>query len=158
MRSAMLGARPHGPEVSCAVWEDGVSHVLISSVKAVFVDTDRVPARDSRVGDLVQNEPEARMVYQVSHPSSPTRNTQLTTARASHDCLGAERTGHGSHHAVSPADQAVSGHVHRHAQGRDPHGGQESGEGQGVHLDLARAVQRERTGEYSTECFMPERS
>jgi DNA replication ATP-dependent helicase Dna2 len=32
----------------------------------VFVDTDDVPARDSRVGDLVQNEVEARLVYQVA--------------------------------------------------------------------------------------------
>ena len=35
-------------------------------VKAVFVDTDQVPACDSRVGDLVQNEIEAKLVYQVS--------------------------------------------------------------------------------------------
>ena len=31
----------------------------------MFVDTDLVPARDSRVGDLVQNEVEANLVYQV---------------------------------------------------------------------------------------------
>jgi DNA replication ATP-dependent helicase Dna2 len=30
----------------------------------VFVDTDSVPAKDSRVGDLVQNEVEANLVYQ----------------------------------------------------------------------------------------------
>ncbi len=34
--------------------------------KAVFVDTDLVPARDSRVGDLVQNEVEAMLVAQVT--------------------------------------------------------------------------------------------
>lgn len=34
--------------------------------KAVFVDTDEVPAKDSKVGDLVQNEIEAQLVYQLS--------------------------------------------------------------------------------------------
>ncbi|KAI0718426.1 Dna2-domain-containing protein [Cerioporus squamosus] len=34
--------------------------------KAVFVDTDNVPARDSRVGDLVENQTEARLVYQIT--------------------------------------------------------------------------------------------
>ncbi|SRR6266576_4612550 len=35
------------------------------STKAVFVDTDLVPARDSRAGDLVQNKVEAELVYQT---------------------------------------------------------------------------------------------
>lgn len=35
------------------------------SCKAVFVDTDAVPARDSRVGDLTQNVPEAVLVQQL---------------------------------------------------------------------------------------------
>ncbi len=39
---------------------------LYFSCKAVFVDTDLVPARDSKVGDLVQNETEATLVYQVA--------------------------------------------------------------------------------------------
>jgi DNA replication ATP-dependent helicase Dna2 len=30
----------------------------------VFVDTDSVPGKDSRIGDLVQNEVEANLVYQ----------------------------------------------------------------------------------------------
>ena len=30
------------------------------------MDTDRVPAHDSRIGDLVQNEVEATLVYQVT--------------------------------------------------------------------------------------------
>jgi DNA replication ATP-dependent helicase Dna2 len=34
-------------------------------VKAVFVDTDLLPAFDSKVGDLVQNPTEAKVVYQV---------------------------------------------------------------------------------------------
>lgn len=32
----------------------------------MFVDTDQVPARDSRVGDLVENKVEAQLVYQVT--------------------------------------------------------------------------------------------
>jgi len=36
-----------------------------SSCKAVFVDTDLVPGKESHVGDLVQNEVEARLVYHV---------------------------------------------------------------------------------------------
>lgn len=36
------------------------------STKAVFVDTDQVPALDSRVGDLVQNETEAGLVQQLA--------------------------------------------------------------------------------------------
>lgn len=35
-------------------------------IKAVFVDTDLVPAQDSKAGDLVQNPTEARLVCQVS--------------------------------------------------------------------------------------------
>ena len=37
-----------------------------NSCKAVFVDSDLVPARDSRVGDLVQNEVEATLLVQVT--------------------------------------------------------------------------------------------
>ena len=36
------------------------------SCKAVFVDTDAVPAFDSPVGDLVENRVEAQLVYQVT--------------------------------------------------------------------------------------------
>lgn len=39
---------------------------VISSAKAVFVDTDQVPGYDTRVGDLVQNEVEAELVYQLT--------------------------------------------------------------------------------------------
>ena len=35
-------------------------------MKAVFVDTDQVPALDSRVGDLVQNETEGELVHQLA--------------------------------------------------------------------------------------------
>ncbi|EPQ56684.1 hypothetical protein GLOTRDRAFT_75510 [Gloeophyllum trabeum ATCC 11539] len=40
--------------------------LMAESCKAVFVDTDGVPACDSRVGDLVQNEVEARLVQQMA--------------------------------------------------------------------------------------------
>lgn len=33
--------------------------------KAVFLDTDAVPGRDSKVGDLVQNEVEGALVHQI---------------------------------------------------------------------------------------------
>lgn len=39
---------------------------MIRRCKAVFVDTDMVPAEDSRIGDLVQNATEARLVFQVA--------------------------------------------------------------------------------------------
>ena len=32
----------------------------------MLVDTDNVPARDSRVGDLVENQLEAQLVYQIT--------------------------------------------------------------------------------------------
>lgn len=38
----------------------------VPSCNAVFVDTDNVPAHDSRVGDLVENQIEARLVHQVT--------------------------------------------------------------------------------------------
>ncbi|KAI1798471.1 Dna2-domain-containing protein [Ganoderma leucocontextum] len=40
--------------------------LMSESCKAVFVDTDNVPAYDSRVGDLVENQIEARLVHQVT--------------------------------------------------------------------------------------------
>ncbi|KAI6043523.1 Dna2-domain-containing protein [Pisolithus marmoratus] len=43
-----------------------LEHLLDEKCKAVFVDTDRVPAFDSRVGDLVQNEMEGKLVYQIT--------------------------------------------------------------------------------------------
>ena len=35
-------------------------------VKVVFVDTDKVPGHEARVGELVQNEVEAELVYQFT--------------------------------------------------------------------------------------------
>ncbi|KAH9896571.1 Dna2-domain-containing protein [Cubamyces lactineus] len=43
-----------------------LKQLMSESCKAVFVDTDQVPARDSRVGDLVENEVEAELVYQIT--------------------------------------------------------------------------------------------
>jgi len=47
-------------------------------VKAVFVDTDQVPALDSKTGDLVQNVPEAKLVYQVCRLLSRYQNSLVT--------------------------------------------------------------------------------
>lgn len=44
-----------------------IQDLMRESVKAVFVNTDAVPARDKRVGDLVQNEVEANLVSQFAH-------------------------------------------------------------------------------------------
>ncbi|KAF7346336.1 DNA replication helicase [Mycena sanguinolenta] len=43
-----------------------IDRIMAQSCRAVFVDTDAVPARDSRIGDLVQNEVEAKLVYEVT--------------------------------------------------------------------------------------------
>lgn len=40
--------------------------LIISSCSVVFVDTDLVPAKESRVGDLVENQIEARLIYQTA--------------------------------------------------------------------------------------------
>ncbi|KAJ7134639.1 Dna2-domain-containing protein [Mycena epipterygia] len=62
-RKFLNGLHAGKPCHSTGCWLD----VLMSeSCKAVFVDTDAVPAQDSRVGDLVQNEIEAKLVYQVT--------------------------------------------------------------------------------------------
>ncbi|WVQ99969.1 hypothetical protein IAU59_007112 [Kwoniella sp. CBS 9459] len=43
-----------------------IQHLLDETSKCVFVDTDGLPARDSRVGDLVQNETEAKLVQKLA--------------------------------------------------------------------------------------------
>ncbi|WWC63257.1 uncharacterized protein I303_105857 [Kwoniella dejecticola CBS 10117] len=52
---------PSPPSERC--W---VQQLLDESAKCVFVDTDGLPAPDSRLGDLVQNEIEAKLVQQLS--------------------------------------------------------------------------------------------
>ncbi|KAF8123075.1 DNA replication factor Dna2-domain-containing protein [Mycena galopus ATCC 62051] len=52
--------------VSCHSDGCWIDRLMAESCRAVFVDTDAVPAQDSRVGDLVQNEVEANLVYQVT--------------------------------------------------------------------------------------------
>ncbi|KAI0317541.1 AAA domain-containing protein [Amylostereum chailletii] len=42
-----------------------LERIMDESCKVVFVDTDKVPAHDSRVGDLVQNEIEGELVRQI---------------------------------------------------------------------------------------------
>ncbi|TDL20255.1 Dna2-domain-containing protein [Rickenella mellea] len=49
----------------CGTQECWLEQLMQESRKAVFVDTDSVPAKDSRIGDLVQNEVEASLVTQV---------------------------------------------------------------------------------------------
>ncbi|PIL27261.1 hypothetical protein GSI_10406 [Ganoderma sinense ZZ0214-1] len=43
-----------------------MAQLMSESCNAVFVNTDNVPAHDSRVGDLVENQVEARLVHQVT--------------------------------------------------------------------------------------------
>ena len=43
-------------------WDDSIC----LSCKAIFIDTDALPALDSRVGDLVQNKTEAELVRQLT--------------------------------------------------------------------------------------------
>ncbi|PBK88865.1 Dna2-domain-containing protein [Armillaria gallica] len=56
----------HGGKLTCHRNGCWIEQLMSESCKAVFVDTDLVPARDSKVGDLVQNEVEASLVYQVT--------------------------------------------------------------------------------------------
>ncbi|KAG7440565.1 Dna2-domain-containing protein [Guyanagaster necrorhizus] len=56
----------HGGKLSCHSSDCWIEQLMSKSCKAVFVDTDLVPAQDSKVGDLVQNEVEASLVYQVT--------------------------------------------------------------------------------------------
>ncbi|OBZ77918.1 DNA replication ATP-dependent helicase/nuclease DNA2 [Grifola frondosa] len=53
-------------KASCHKTGCWLRRLLDESCKAVFVDTDAVPAHDSRVGDLVENQVEACLVYQVT--------------------------------------------------------------------------------------------
>jgi DNA replication ATP-dependent helicase Dna2 len=43
-----------------------LKQLLDENCKAVFVNTDNIPAQESRVGDLIQNEVEAELVTQVT--------------------------------------------------------------------------------------------
>ncbi|KAK0217033.1 AAA domain-containing protein [Armillaria fumosa] len=56
----------HGGKLTCHRNGCWIKQLMSESCKAVFVDTDLVPAQDSKVGDLVQNEVEASLVYQVT--------------------------------------------------------------------------------------------
>ncbi|EIW80184.1 Dna2-domain-containing protein [Coniophora puteana RWD-64-598 SS2] len=56
----------HGVGSSCQTESCWIEHLLTESCKAVFVDTDAIPALDSRVGDLVQNDIEASLVFQLT--------------------------------------------------------------------------------------------
>ncbi|KAJ4472562.1 Dna2-domain-containing protein [Lentinula edodes] len=56
----------HAGHSACEKSECWLSQIMAERCKAVFIDTDLVPAHDSRVGDLVQNETEAKLVYQIA--------------------------------------------------------------------------------------------
>ncbi|KAK0473383.1 DNA replication factor Dna2-domain-containing protein [Armillaria novae-zelandiae] len=56
----------HGGKLTCHRNGCWIEQLMSERCKAVFVDTDLVPAQDSKVGDLVQNEVEASLVYQVT--------------------------------------------------------------------------------------------
>ncbi|KAK0235314.1 AAA domain-containing protein [Armillaria nabsnona] len=56
----------HGGKLTCHRNGCWIEQLMSESCKAVFIDTDLVPAQDSKVGDLVQNEVEASLVYQVT--------------------------------------------------------------------------------------------
>ncbi|KAF9261112.1 Dna2-domain-containing protein [Marasmius fiardii PR-910] len=56
----------HREKSSCPGGDCWIEKLMSESCKAVFVDTDRVPCRDSKVGDLVQNEGEANLVRQIT--------------------------------------------------------------------------------------------
>jgi DNA replication ATP-dependent helicase Dna2 len=60
-----LDGREVTPFSLCTCDKIGSQFAHLCSCKAVFADTDLVPARDSKVGDLVQNEVEADLVYQT---------------------------------------------------------------------------------------------
>ncbi|KAH7929561.1 Dna2-domain-containing protein [Leucogyrophana mollusca] len=49
----------------CRHGECWLEQILSESCKVVFIDTDLLPAHESRVGDLVQNDIEASLVYQL---------------------------------------------------------------------------------------------
>ncbi|GLB41287.1 putative DNA replication factor Dna2 [Lyophyllum shimeji] len=53
---------------SCPCHSDGcwIEALMSESCKAVFVDTDSLPAHDSRVGDLVENKTEGQLVFQLA--------------------------------------------------------------------------------------------
>ncbi|KAF9497065.1 hypothetical protein BDN71DRAFT_1445489 [Pleurotus eryngii] len=62
LRSIHNGKSPCG-QGGQSCWLD---RLLDESCKAIFVDTDLLPARDSKMGDLVQNETEASLVFQLT--------------------------------------------------------------------------------------------
>ncbi|THG99127.1 hypothetical protein EW026_g3162 [Hermanssonia centrifuga] len=61
-RSFLQNLHSSSDRPKCDCW---IEKLLDESCNAVFVDTDSVPALDSRVGDLVQNVTEARLVHQI---------------------------------------------------------------------------------------------
>ncbi|KAF8528420.1 Dna2-domain-containing protein [Hysterangium stoloniferum] len=50
---------------TCQIKPCWIKTLLEENCKAVFVDTDKVPAQEDHVGDLIQNDVEARLVCQL---------------------------------------------------------------------------------------------
>ncbi|ESK91611.1 dna replication helicase dna2 [Moniliophthora roreri MCA 2997] len=63
-RSFLIGL--HQETGACCAPDCWIERLMSESCKAVFVDTDLVPCFESKVGDLVQNEGEARIVHQIA--------------------------------------------------------------------------------------------
>lgn len=42
-----------------------IQSLIDTRINVVFVDTDALPARESRAGDLIQNEVEGRLIHQM---------------------------------------------------------------------------------------------
>ncbi|OAX37312.1 Dna2-domain-containing protein [Rhizopogon vinicolor AM-OR11-026] len=62
--NCMMGnLEPHMCLCEGSCW---LRYILSESCKVVFLDTDQLPAHDSRVGDLVQNDVEGKLVYQIT--------------------------------------------------------------------------------------------
>ncbi|KAG7095095.1 hypothetical protein E1B28_005882 [Marasmius oreades] len=56
----------HRETSTCSSGDCWIEKLMSESCHAIFVDTDRVSCRDTKIGDLVQNEGEANIVYQIT--------------------------------------------------------------------------------------------
>lgn len=98
----------------------------LSSNRVVFADTDLVPAIETRKGDLVQNETEADLVFQVRERTrfaGEITDFALFSDRRGFDCLRRRRDRNRNHFAVSVAAQtyfpsASTTQAHRNKHGR----------------------------------------
>ncbi|KAF9479182.1 Dna2-domain-containing protein [Pholiota conissans] len=66
LRNRKFVQRMHRAGGGCGEEKCWLDSIVNESCKAVFVDTDAVPALESRVGDLVQNTIEGELVHQLT--------------------------------------------------------------------------------------------